>query len=241
MRKVFHQLSHAFLDLLYPPICLHCSDSLEAGFKIFCPACQSQLSLIDPAGRCPYCFTDDYNMDKKLCPSCFRCKPVLHRTAAAFDYAGPASTLVKRLKYAGQPYLAKGAGAFLAGQFLQLDWTMPDLLVPVPMAFTHWIERGYNQSMLLAESLGNILNVPVKNVLKRRSGDYSQAGLTFKQRMELSGNSFSLFEGEDLADKTIVLIDDVMTTGSTLRLCAEALIPGCPRNIYGLTLCRAIK
>lgn len=127
----------------------------------------------------------------------------------------------------------------MAYQFLQLEWPKPDLIVPIPLTFTHQLSRGYNQSLLLAEELGKILDIPVKSILKRKFGDYSQAGLSFKQRVALAENTFSLKDKNSIQDLTILLIDDVVTTGTTLKLAAEALQEGFPSHIYGMTLCKA--
>jgi ComF family protein len=161
--------------------------------------------------------------------------------AAAFDYIGPAATLVRRLKYADQPYLSKGAGAFLAAQWIHLNWPPPDFLVPVPLSFMHWMERGYNQSRLLCESMSRILNVPIADVLRRKSGDYSQAALSRKQRVEFEHHTIELKKNPSLLGKTLLLVDDVMTTGTTLRKCGEVLLEGRPAKLYSLVLCRAMR
>jgi competence protein ComFC len=227
--------------LLYPPLCLHCNESLGEKTPLLCPSCLTQLELIDPRERCPYCVSADYTRGQPCCDVCLRKKPVLHGVASAFDYIGPAATIIKQMKYYDQPYLAKGAGAYLAVQLLRLKWPLPDYLIPVPMQFTRWIDRGYNQSHLLAEELSRILNRPLSDVLKRKSGDFSQAALSYQQRIVLEGESFEVKKRGTFRDKSLLLIDDVMTTGSTLRRCAEALLGECPRRIYGLTVCRAMK
>jgi ComF family protein len=163
------------------------------------------------------------------------------RVGAAFDYLGPAATLIKKLKYGNQPHLAAGAAAFLVAQLDRLEWPLPHAIVPVPLSLTHWIDRGYNQSQLIAEKMSEFLNVPVLNVLKRYSGDYSQAGLSLSQRRELEGKSFKLKNSFPIRDKTLLVIDDVMTSGSTLRKCGEALLEGYPGDLYGLAFCRAVK
>jgi ComF family protein len=164
----------------------------------------------------------------------------MKRIAAAFDYDGPAATLVKQLKYGGQPYLAEGAGSFLTAQFIRLEWPLPDFIIPMPMAPLRRFERGYNQSQLLAEVIGRLINRPVLNILKRASGDFSQAGLSHKQRLQLSENAITLKSNEQLRDACLLLVDDVMTTGSTLQRCAKALAGGYPESIYAITVCRAI-
>lgn len=197
--------------------------------------------MIDPITRCPYCFTSEINTENET--SCFECrqKPqIMRRIAAAFDYDGPAATLIKQLKYGGQPYLAEGAGAFLTAQFIRLEWPMPDFIIPMPMAPLRKLDRGYNQSQLLAEIVGGLLNRPVLNILKRASGDFSQAGLSHKQRLQLSEHAITLKPTDQLQDTCLLLVDDVMTTGSTLRRCGEALAGGYPDSIYAITVCRTI-
>jgi predicted amidophosphoribosyltransferase len=81
----------------------------------------------------------------------------------------------------------------------------------------------------------------MESALIRKSGDYSQAGMDRKQRKTLTRDTLLLKKGHDLRDKRILLIDDVMTTGSTLQRCAEVLYEGCPAEVYALTFCRAIK
>lgn len=234
----FRNFLKAFSDFVYPSFCLHCNEATDSSKGHFCPTCAAQLELINPKERCPYCFSNDYDPEKRVCYPCFIEKPVLKRTAAAFDYIGPAATLVTKMKYANQPYLAKGAGAFLAVQFFNLEWPEPDFIVPVPLTLSHQISRGYNQSLLLSESLGFILKKPIDDLLRRNVLDISQAGLNQKQRIKLDSSSFKLKKGTDIQDKVILLIDDVYTTGRTMNACAKTLYEGFPTAIYGLSLCR---
>lgn len=241
LKSFLKPLIRSFKDLLYPPRCIHCRDSVYEEFAHLCAECTKQLQLIDPKERCPRCFTQDYCAESKRCSSCQPGELTLQHLGAAFDYIGPAASIIRKLKYGNQPYLAKGAGAFLIAQLIQLEWPMPDLIVPVPISFTHWLERGYNQSELLAESASQLLGIPVDSVLKRKSGDYSQAGMDRKQRQTLTTETLLLKKDHQLYDKRVLLIDDVMTTGSTLQRCTEVLYEGCPAEVYALTFCRAIK
>ncbi|MBS4167406.1 hypothetical protein PARA125_000027 [Parachlamydia sp. AcF125] len=227
------------LHLIYPPICLECQGSLQNPESVFCYFCSEQLSLINPRERCCYCFEPKhvFREDVQLCKRCALRAPLFRGMGAAFDYFGPAATLVTHLKDFNKPYLAEGAGAFLAYQFFQLQWPIPDLIVPVPLSFMRHLSRGYNQALLLANALGKILNCPVKQVLKRKSGDYSQAALERKQRMLLDRENFLLQENANICDQTVLIVDDARATGETLNRCAETLLEGCPAHIYGLTLC----
>lgn len=230
-------LYSSFLNLLYPPLCLHCERDKDKDF-LFCSQCAMMLELIDPSNRCPGCFTESDG--KSMCDECRQRRRVIYRMGAAFDYMGPAATIVKQMKYGDRPYLAKGAGAYLVAQLIRLDWPIPDLIIPVPLTRMHWWERGFNQAALLAKEVGEGLNCPVKEVLRRSSGDFSQAGLNPEQRRQLNSTSFSLIEGITIRDCCVLLIDDVMTTGSTLQQCAEVLVEGFPASIYALTVCKAI-
>jgi ComF family protein len=168
-----------------------------------------------------------------------RCNHSSFRHAAAFEYQGPASTLTRQFKYSGRVHLAEAMAGYMAVQFFRVDWPLPDLIVPVPLSFSHFMTRGYNQSQLLAEQLGKILNRPVASVLKRRSGDFSQSGLDKQLRQKLLSHSFSLKKKTDLSDKIILLIDDVATTKTTLSHCVSLLQDAYPAKIYALTFCIA--
>lgn len=234
-------LQHA-CNLLYPPICFHCEGTLEAQDQIFCRVCLSQLTPIQKIERCPFCFSVDFNpLQEACCVSCVADPLPLKAVAAVFDYEGPAASLVRHLKYGGQEHLASGCGAYLAYQLAELGWHVPDLIVPMPIPRLRKLERGYNQSFLLAMALARFIDRPVVDLLHRKSTGFSQAGLTVEQRKALQHTDFCLKSPNPLHyDKSILLIDDVMTTGSSLRCCAEALAPLYPTALHALTLCRAI-
>jgi competence protein ComFC len=239
--QILANFSQAFLSLVYPPLCLHCKQALLNPHPLLCSLCSDLLELLDPNERCSQCFSSEYNPKIKLCVHCLHELPFLDRIAAVFDYTGPAATLIKKFKYSDMPHLKKGIAAYMAAQFLQLDWPAPDLIVPVPITFPHLFERGFNQSALLAEELTAFIPGKACDILKRKSGDYSQAGLNRTQRLQLSGETFTCKTSEGLSDKVILLVDDVTTTGSTLRRCAEALQMHYPKSIYALVFCKAMR
>ncbi len=240
-RAYLKRLQKSFLHLVYPTKCLHCHTLLPPESLVLCSTCASLLDLIQPQERCPTCFNLLPENEVTPCHECLQYPSLYYRMAAAFDYQGPAASLVKRLKYANQPYLAQGMAAFLITQFDRLLWPLPDALIPVPLSFTHWLERGYNQSALLAEEMGSLLQCPVWHALKRQSGDFSQAALNLEQRKALDGKRFRLNSTYCLQSKVLLVIDDVMTSGSTLQRCAEILSTGHPAALYALTFCRTLK
>lgn len=228
------KLSSSFLSLCYPSLCLHCKQSRE-NLHVLCDSCLKQLVFLEREERCHCCFSLS---SEPLCMPCLKNKP-LYQSLATFDYIGPAGTLIRGLKYENKPYLADGCGAYMAAQLLQMELEIPDLIVPVPISFIRGMFRGYNQSLLLAMSLGKLLNCPVENVLTRRSGGYSQAGRSKKQRLALEGSLFQLKRHANIEGKSILLVDDVMTTGTTLQRSSEALLEGFPEKISAITFCMA--
>jgi len=235
---IWPHLKRSLTQLFYPAQCLHCQDFIEPGETVFCSACMSLLELIDPEERCQTCFEILPTNSSHACAYCKKHPSLFYRCGAAFDYIGPAASLVKRLKYGNQPHLAKGIAAYLVMQFIQLDWPFPDALIPVPISFTHWLDRGYNQSALIAEEMAHLLKVPILNVLKRKSGDFSQASLTVDQRYALKNQTFKLKKRHCIKDQTLLLIDDVVTSGTTLNKCAESLMAGHPATLYALSFCK---
>lgn len=233
------KLLKSCVDLVYPPICLHCRDTLLQDRELLCETCFDLLELIDVKLHCPACFSIQYCTKKMHCVKCASKKSSLTYIAAAFEYKGAPSTFVKEFKYGNKPYLSQGLGSFMTAQFIQLKWPIPDLIVPVPQSFSRWLTRGYNQAELLSDSIGQLIERPVVKALIRKSDDFSQAGLSLCQRLKLNGKSIYLKKNQNLQDKVILLVDDVLTTGTTLQICAEALLEDYPNSIYALTLCQA--
>lgn len=235
------QFKNSCLHFFYPTCCLHCHCLLSPGKEVLCSACSFLLTLIDPDECCTICFNVLNHREVSPCSFCRQNPSLYYRLAAAFDYNGPAASLVQKLKYSNQPHLAQGMAAFLITQVEHLQWPLPTALVAVPQSYSRWLERGYNQAALIANELGLMIQRPVLNVLKRTSGDYRQTSLSYQQRKNLKNASFELIDSFKLHDQVIWVIDDVMTSGTTLQCCAEALSLGGPSKIYGLTFCRTLN
>ncbi len=239
MKNWLPKLRDSLMHLVYPASCIHCGEQLGPGASVLCDPCGSLLEMLDPEERCPRCF--NLQGADGHCRYCAKNPSIFYRTGAVFSYMGPPASIIKKMKYGCQPHLAKGAGAFLIAQFEKMDWSMPDAIVPVPVSFFHWLERGFNQSTLLANELAKVLQVPVWDALKRSGPSLSQAGLTLEQRKLLGKKQFKLKGNYPIEDKNILLIDDVMTSGSTLNRCAEAIYQKCPQTLSALTFCKTEK
>lgn len=225
----------AVLDWIYPLSCLHCQEKCQS--HLLCPSCIELLEPIDPSLRCKGCFSESALI---YCNECLSHDRSIERIASVFDYLGPGPSLVKKLKYANQSWLATAIAAWMVQYHTEvLRWPLPDLIIPTPISWNKKLMRGFNHSELIAQEISRFLQVPISNVLRRKAGDLSQARLDKEQRMSLSAQSFFLKKPESLYDKHLLLVDDVTTTGMTLRRCGEILLEGCPASISALTFCRA--
>lgn len=224
------------INLIYPRLCLHCEATVDKGSRLFCRGCSSFFELIDPRTRCIYCFNETEG--RSPCAECIRKKSWGLNIASALDYLGAVATLVKQLKHGRMPYLAKTASAFMLTQLTHLNWPTPDIVVPVP---GRHLFQGTNHAHLIAEHLAERLSIPCHSLVKRRLGDLSQARLSKAHREALPIHSFFLKKPCSLDGQTILLVDDVVTTGTTLQRTAHALQPAFPAHVYALTLARTAK
>ncbi len=238
LKDKIQRVGQSILSLLYPPLCLHCGDLLDDPSIILCLSCSEMLDLINPKLRCPYCFSDDYCLKRKICPKCIKKPSFLTRSATCFEYIGPAKTIIEKMKNSNQPYLSMSASAFMLTQFYQLNWPKPDLVIPVPQSLKSWISRGYNQSELLGLGVAKYLNTPCINAMHSSSLNYKQSSLNRKKRGELTDTAFSLLKNQNLQDKNILVVDDIIYSGATLKSVAKTLMAGFPKAIFGLTFCR---
>lgn len=142
---------------------------------------------------------------------------MIHRKAAAFDYTGPAASLLTGLVSKKQPYLAKGAGAFLVLQWTNLNWDIPDLIVPVPRPVRQMIRVGYDHNALLAQEVSRLLEVPFINALTFDDDETPP----FRPKRKLD-------------DKSVLLIAD---TTQLIAPAAEGLMEAFPGAISGLAFC----
>lgn len=189
------------LEVIFPPFCWHC-DEPAALSQPLCPACVKLLDLLPPADP-----------------------------LAAFEGQGPAWTLIKALKSGKAPRLAQGLAGAMALQFLKTDRPLPDFIVPVPQSFHRFLQVGYNPSLLLAQHLGKALDRPIAELLKRKRQLFCQMNVERERRYLLSAANFQWKKRIPIAEKTILLVDDLVGTGATLRACAQRLYEGFPLKV----------
>jgi len=223
--RPLRRLGGMALDLLYPPVCLSC-DAPVATSEALCTACFIRLRPISA----PLCPVLGLPFEVSLGPGALSAEaiadpPPFDRARAAVVYNEVARALVSKLKYGDRPELARFCARLMAQAGHEL-WGPDAVLVPVPLHRARQFSRRYNQSTELARVLSRLTGIPVEPTLvRRKKNTRQQVGLSGDARQRNVGGAFA---GSDelpvrLKGRRIILVDDVVTTGSTVKAVTRAL------------------
>lgn len=193
--------------------CLLCAANADAG--LLCRDCLSDLPAL-PADLCPVCA--EASPGSHPCGACLKQAPHFDATLAALEYRFPTDKIIQAFKY--QRRLA--VAGFLADRMLAGERPAGDLVVPLPLSAHRLRERGFNQAVEIARPLAHALGLPlVLDGLTRRLDTVPQATLPWKERRRNVRHAFEC--AIDLTGKSVIVVDDVMTTGATLDEFARVL------------------
>lgn len=175
------------------------------------------------------------------CDSCRDLKPAFEFARAGLRYAEPAATLLKDFKFRGALWLREDLTDILEATVrAKLEWQAIDAVFPVPLYFMRRVKRGYNQSAILARCLAARLNrrFDASSLVRNRDTEH-QTRLSGKDaRLKNIESAFSVRRPEFVRGRTILLVDDVMTTGATLNECAKPLVEAGASRVWCATVAR---
>jgi competence protein ComFC len=228
-------------SLLYPPACTICSGPVDLD-EYLCGECEAKVSRIVP----PFCAKCSEPFDGAI-TTAFSCANCAHR-ALHFDAAisayrsrGIVRHVILNFKYGRQIHLRHLVARWLVAAFddLRLRERRFDAIVPVPLHPARQRERGFNQAALLAEWLGSHLSLRLRPALQRIHYTTTQTAFDRSERMQNLRGAFRLRKKADVRNLRVLLIDDVLTTGSTLSECARVLKEAGAQSVYAATAARA--
>ena len=235
------ELFQAAVSLLYPATCAVCGKNVRAG-EYLCNGCEAKIVRIAP----PFCerCSEPFEGSISIAFSCANCA---HRTiyfdaaVAAYRGRGIVRDVIHEFKYNRQMHLRHLVGRWLCAALddKRLCNHEFEVIVPVPLHPARQRERGFNQASVLAELLSAHTSIPCRPMLKRLRYTTTQTALDRSERMENLHNAFRLRKNTDVRGLRVLLIDDVLTTGSTLSECARVLKHAGAISVHAATAARA--
>lgn len=240
--RLARRLGAAVLDQLYPPLCLNCETPVAAPDSL-CGRC---FSLLRPI-TAPLCPRLGIPFEVPLGPEALSTEaiadpPPFHRARSAVLYNEVARRLVGRLKYGDRPELGRFCGRLMAGAGTEL-WTDEPVLVPVPLHRFRQLGRRYNQSTELARAIAQCTGLAVDSLLVSRTRRTSQqVGLSAEARQRNVQGAFTA--RPDAVARTggrgVVVVDDVLTTGATVKAVTRALHRAGVERVDVITFARVV-
>ena len=234
IRNTLRSSLDSLLDFVYPPLCVSCGKLLESGRDHVCTECWSSIRRVETL---PELFSETRG---KLVAS-----GMIDELASlyVFEKEGILQKIVHSLKYSGVQAVGIELGGFL-GQMLMERGISANVLVPVPLHKRKLRERGYNQSELIARGISQTTGIPIRTDLVRRSKyTQTQTALSLEERQKNMEDAFvfGFPMSFNVGGKTIIVVDDIVTTGSTIESCAEILKRAGAREIIAASAALAQK
>ncbi len=216
---VVRSVKNALLDFVFPPVCIICSGNCELETPLVCKACWAAFPK--PAAG---------SIEVKQPPG-------IARVFSVWEYDEKVEKIVHEVKFFRKFALSRRIGSELSQVFLSEPCLKKsDMIIPVPLHKSRQRERGFNQSELLCEVIGRQADAKIEvSALRRVRQTKAQSKLNAAERAQNISGAFKVVKPELIRGKRVVLIDDVLTTGSTLSSCAGALLEAGAEKVYALT------
>ncbi len=218
------------LRFLVPPLCIACEQEIDEG--LLCGDCYDMIQIVAP----PFCQGCGRPLSTgDSCRACVRHRPDFDRLRAWAVFAPPVDKIIHAFKYGNRQSLARLLGRSMA-RVLESDTILAtaDRVVPVPLHKGRQRDRGYNQALLLSRVVSLESAQPVLDCLVRTRDTPTQTKLTDGDRRDNVAGAFRLRDDAIVTGKSLLLIDDVMTTGATLNECASVLKQAGARSVGAL-------
>jgi len=240
----FAKIMSKISNVLYPPNikCICCGKDLPVAQEVeICANCMQDIDLIDEKRACKRCGAKLVGKGE-YCLDCMDKERAFDMARSVCVYSEVAQRLIHGFKFGNKTYLARTMSRCMANVYLSMAWNC-DIIVPVPISKRRLRQRGYNQAAILASGIAEIIKKPVDvDILLKTAETHDQVGLNYLERQDNLQGSMIVSDKQKVKGKSILLIDDVMTTGATANVCAELLKKAKAQSVYVLTFAHgAIK
>ncbi len=232
LKKIYHHI----INYLLPKRCLSCS-SLTQDANSFCGNCWKNLNFINS----PFCkccgreFALDLS-EQQECLKCISHPPSFDKARALFKFDEHSKHIIHAFKYYDKTILAKSFAEMLSSRY-SYDIAESDIIVPVPMHRFKRLFRMYNPAQILAQELHLAINLPIQmNVLVKTKWTKPQTTLSRKARLKNIAGSIKIENLSKIKGKKVILIDDVITTGTTVSLCSRLLKKAGAKEVVVLSI-----
>lgn len=243
-KYAMENLFNAFVNLLLPIRCVSCGVIVDGNGGI-CPACFAKIHFIS-APYCSLCGMPfeyaeqgfETSENALICGRCIENPPFYSKAMSAIKYNENSRSLLLSFKYFDRTDLAETFSKWMisAGEDVIKK---SDIIIPVPMHKTRMLIRKYNQAALLANKISIKTNIPtVHNILVRNKKTAPQKQGREKRALNVKG-AFKVLNPDIITDKSVLLIDDVITSGATINECATTLKKNGAKDVFALSLARA--
>ncbi len=235
---------NTYINLLYPPSCVLCKkECMDA--NLLCCSCWSKMIMFthNICKKCGnYIFTDmEDRVEMCSYEKCCNDHHVYISATSAIYYNDIAKKLVAKLKYTADFKVMKIIGVLLSNLISRYEYDMIDVVLPVPLHKSRMRQRKYNQSAILGRIISQKISKKCyEDILIKVQNTPYQSDLNQRQRLKNLKNCFSIKETKKcfLKDKNVLIIDDVITTGSTLNECSETLLRHGVNSVYCISFAR---
>ena len=232
------KLLQTTLDWIYPPRCMSCRNPLPLqnmrGRSLWlCAHCENLFLPIE-GPRCTVCSVP-VKPGARVCPSCSGRAFYFENNRAAFIYEDLIRDMIHEIKFRKRRHVAQGLGRLWAGVIAK-DIPAYAILVPLPMHPKKRRERGFDQAEVMAAAIAETTGIKLIKALERIQDTPPQSGLHPQQRAENVRGAFRVPHGVNITGESIMLIDDIYTTGASLNECARVLKAGGAEDVFAMTL-----